>query len=307
MLKRREWLGLSGAAPLAARPARPLVCIFSKHLQWTDWAGAASTAHALGFDGVDLTVRAGGHVLPERVREDLPKAVAAVRAAGLEPPMITAGIVDASSPHAEAILETAAGLGIRCYRWGGFRYDLGRGIADQLAELSPRVKALAALNRKYKMTAMYHTHSGPGQVGASIWDIWELVRDCDPAEVAINYDIGHATVEGGHGGWIHTSRLAARYLRGTAVKDFRWGQNAKGEWSPQWCGLGQGMVNFRKYFGLLRETGFNGPLQVHFEYPEAGSAAVGKSTLDLPRERLLTLMRRDLEVLRGLLRESGLG
>ena len=36
--------------------------------------GAAETMRALGYDAIDLTLRPGGHVLPERVAEDLPKA-----------------------------------------------------------------------------------------------------------------------------------------------------------------------------------------------------------------------------------------
>jgi len=56
------------------------ICIFSKHLQWLDYQGMAQTAADIGFDGIDLTVRPDGHVLPQRVREDLPKAVQAVKA-----------------------------------------------------------------------------------------------------------------------------------------------------------------------------------------------------------------------------------
>jgi len=61
------------------------ISIFSKHLQWLDYRGMAQTAAEIGFDGIDLTVRAGGHVLPARVQEDLPKAAKAVRKGGLIP------------------------------------------------------------------------------------------------------------------------------------------------------------------------------------------------------------------------------
>ncbi len=102
-------------------------------------------ASQIGFDGVDLTVRPGGHVLPERVREDLPRAVKVIRGAGLETPMITTEIMDASGPHTGAILETAARLGILHYRWGGFKYTNEKSIPSQLDVLKPRVKALAEL------------------------------------------------------------------------------------------------------------------------------------------------------------------
>src|SRR5207245_3603998 len=101
------------ALPATAGPLK--ISVFSKHFQWTDSKEMATIAKDAGFDGVDLAVREGGHVLPERVEEDLPKAAEIIRKAGLELPMITAAIVDTRSPHAEAILKTASRLGIRYY------------------------------------------------------------------------------------------------------------------------------------------------------------------------------------------------
>jgi hypothetical protein len=68
----------------AGNPGKLKICIFSKHLQWTSVSDAAAIARDIGFDGVDLTVRAGGHVLPDRVEIDLPAAVEMVRRAGLQ-------------------------------------------------------------------------------------------------------------------------------------------------------------------------------------------------------------------------------
>jgi hypothetical protein len=110
MSRRALLLGaaLSGAWHAFAIPADKLkiqtnaqqklkICVFSKHFQWTNVKEAAAIARDIGFDGVDLTVRADGHVLPEQVESDLPKAVEIVRNAGLEVPMITTGIATATS------------------------------------------------------------------------------------------------------------------------------------------------------------------------------------------------------------------
>jgi hypothetical protein len=56
-----------------------------------DWRRLARSAKRLGFDGLDLTVRPGGHVLPERAADELPEAVATIRGEGLDVPMITTG------------------------------------------------------------------------------------------------------------------------------------------------------------------------------------------------------------------------
>ena len=308
LTRRAALTTLAGAAlgGAATEPKAGLkLAVFSKHLQWAKWDEMAAVAAECGFDGVDLSVRKGGHVEPERAAEDLPRAFEAVKKAGLEMPMITAGIVDASSPHAEAILKAASGLGIRYYRWGGFKYDDAKPIPEQLAALRPRVKDLADLNRQYRIAAMYHTHSGM-EVGAPIWDLWVILRDIDPKHAGINYDIGHATVEGGLGGWIRSAELARPYMLGVALKDFTWTKNARGQWTAEWCPPGQGMVNLPKFLGMLKASRFDGPVQVHFEYSGLGGAEHGNAKLDIPKTEVVAKMKRDCTFLRSKLHEAGL-
>lgn len=312
---RREWLagvtlgslaaGVTSASESPESSPALEVSVFSKHLQWADWSEAAAFAAEIGFDGIDLTVRRGGHVHPERVAQDLPKAVAATHRAGLRTPMITTEIADAHSSHAESILRTAYGLGIRYYRWGGLRYDYQREIYSQLEDLKPRVAALAELNAKYGVCGMYHTHSGPRELGAPVWDIWMLMKDLDPQFIGINYDIGHATVEGGFGGWVDSSRLLRRHMRGLGLKDFRWSRNAAGTWFPEWCPPGQGMVDFAGFFKLARAAEFSGPVQLFFEYPALGGAEDGQTLLGISKQQLAAAMRRDLDFIRNVMRAAG--
>ena len=65
-------LSSAEAEPMAAPLGKLKICVFSKHLQWANVKEAAAVAKEIGYDGIDLTVRAGGHVLPERVEADLP-------------------------------------------------------------------------------------------------------------------------------------------------------------------------------------------------------------------------------------------
>src|SRR5690606_12641509 len=108
------------------------VNIFSKVLQWLDYSEMADAAAEAGYEGIDLTVRPGGHVLPENVERDLPQAVKAIRKAGLGIPMITTSITSATDPLSERILKTAGGLGVRYYRMGWYRYADKLSIADNL-------------------------------------------------------------------------------------------------------------------------------------------------------------------------------
>jgi sugar phosphate isomerase/epimerase len=280
------------------------VAIFSKHLQFVQGADLARTAAELGFDGIDITVRTGGHVEPARAAEDLPPLVATIRQYGLEVPMVTTDIVDATSPNARTVLKTLANLGIHYYRWGGFKYTAGDPLATQIAAFHKRSAGLAALNAEYKVCAMYHTHSGVDLVGAPVWDMVEILKPLDPALVGINYDIGHATVEGGLGGWIDSFRIAQPYIRGIAVKDFLW-QKEKDDYQPAWVPLGSGMVRLPAFFSRLAQTAFDGPLQLHFEYPLNGADA-GKRQLTGDPTAVLAAMRRDLHQLRTYLKDAGL-
>ena len=119
---------------------------------------------------------------------------------------------------------------------------------------------------------MYHTHSGVDLVGAPIWDLVEILKGLNPAVIGIDYDVGHATVEGGLGGWMDSFRAAQPWIRGVAVKDFLW-RKETADYQPAWVPLGQGMVRFPAFFAALAKTSFDGPLQLHFEYPLFGADA----------------------------------
>ena len=136
-LSRRKFLQVSSAAAWAAgmvplsmrsgvRPARGpyrgTFCFFSKVVPQMNWQDLAKSAKAAGFAGIDLTVRGGGHVEPQSAAEDLPKAVAAIRAEGLEVPMITTNLLSAEHPTAVPILSTASKLSIPFLKPGYYRY-----------------------------------------------------------------------------------------------------------------------------------------------------------------------------------------
>ncbi len=220
-------LGMAAARALRAQtttaaPAKKLtVDAYSRHLQWLRTADEVAAAVVeMAFDGLDITVRPyPGHVNPEKVAEELPPFVNTIRKHGLQVRTITCPITDADSPNAEAILATASSLGITHYWWGTFRYEQGKPVMPQLEALKPRVAKLAALNAKYKMTAMYHTYSGSGTVGAAIWDLLYVLKEFDPKQVGFHYDIGHMTNAGGNGTWALNMRAAGPYIAGISAKD----------------------------------------------------------------------------------------
>ena len=116
-MTRRELLLSTAAVPLAAANAgkRPSLILFSKHLPKLGYDDLGKACKDFGFDGVDLTVRPKGHVLPENVERDLPRAVEAIRKHGQAVPMITTGLTVPADPAAEpAVAATAATAGCGC-------------------------------------------------------------------------------------------------------------------------------------------------------------------------------------------------
>ncbi len=272
---RRNFLGkVIAASALAAAP--PLTffaknenatpssahkfCAFVKPLQFLTYDELAELFQPLGFDGIEAPVRAGGHVLPEKVEEDLPRLHEALQKRGLEITILTSD-VNAVDARAEKVLRTAMKLGLKKYRMNWYQYDLQKPILPQLEAIRPKLKELAALNRELGMTALYQNHAGEKMVGSPLWDIYNLIKELDPKEIALAYDIRHATVEGGLN-WPLQFNLVKSHLGAVFVKDSAW-ENRKIKNTP----LGEGMVD-RKFFGMLKETNFAGPISVHVEYLE---------------------------------------
>lgn len=277
------------------------ICVFSKHLQWLAYDEMAELAAEIGFEGVALTVRPGGHVPPERAEELLPRAVEAVKKAGLQVPMMTTAITDAADPLTEPVLRTAGALGIRAYRMGYISYDETQPVETFLDETGRRLADLAAMNEAYGLHGAYQNHDGM-RVGGAVWDIWYMLRHLDPAWIGCQYDIRHATVEGGHA-WPVGLRLIHPYIQITAIKDFFWAREGGG-WKIRDCPLGEGMVAFDRYFELARTYGITGPISVHFEYPMPEETLPGLSHQIL-RQETRRVMARDVEWLKSRLADAG--
>jgi sugar phosphate isomerase/epimerase len=273
------------------------ICLFSKHLPAMDWKRLALAVKKLGFDGVDLTVRPGGHVLPERAAGDLPKAVEAIRAEGLKVPMITTALTSASDPTAKPILSTAGKLSIPFFKPGYYRYS----FADVRSELQKAMNDFRSLTEVSKQSGVqcgFHNHEG--YIGAQLWDVAQTIDQLDPKWVGYYFDIRHAVAEGGGAGWKIALNLVAPRIKMIAVKDSYWEKTSKG-WRQVNCPLGEGQVDWKAYFKLLRQANFQGPISLHLEYEIAGATTAAQE------ENTLAAAQKDLEFLKARLREAYAG
>lgn len=272
------------------------VHVFSKHLQWLDYFEMAKTANLIGFDGIDITVRQNGHVLPENVKTDLPKAINAVRKNGLIADRITSSIINPDDHVTIDVLKTAASEGIKYYRLGWIDYDKSLSIKENIKIENIRMKKLADLNRKFGIKGSYQNHAGE-MFGASVWDLGLLLDGIDSEYLGIRYDIRHATVEGTKS-WPVALNFVADKINSFDLKDFTWAKDKNDVWQPVTVPLGEGNVDFNRFFSILKDQNIEGDITLHFEY-ELGGADTGASIITISPNLLIQAMKRDLDLVRS--------
>jgi sugar phosphate isomerase/epimerase len=292
LIQRREFLrgSLAVGAALATSgtirahrlaQGRNEICAFIKFVQALSYDQLADAIANIGFDGIEATVRRGGYIPPPRAAEELPKLADALAKRNLKITMITTDVLRADEPTTEPLLRTAAELGIPMYRMGFYKYDLKRPVMDQLRAIEPALKELAALNGEIGIQAVYQNHSGAEHLGSMIWDFYSVVQDVPNQQIALAFDIRHATIEAGLS-WPAVYSAMRPRIATVYVKDFDW-VGRRAEHVP----LGKGRVD-RAFFTRLQADGFEGPISLHVEY-------LGDGTV----EENVAALRRDFGVLRG--------
>jgi sugar phosphate isomerase/epimerase len=317
-LSRRKFLQVSsaaawaaGAGPLSARPEaappgrepyRGAYCLFSKPVPQLSWLELAQSAKRAGFGGIDLTVRKAGHVLPQNVAEDLPKAVAAIRGEGLEVPMLTTELLSASNPTAAPLLSTAAKLSIPYIKAGYYQYKFVD-VRKELEEAGDQFRSLVQLAHEHGVQVGFHNHSG--NLGAPVWDIARVMDTLDPNAAGYYFDLSHATIEGGVVCWKISSHLVMPRMKMLSVKDFYWKKTATRGWHGQNCPLGEGMCHWKEVLALAAAANFQGPTSLHMEFGIEGvSDEAGVALSHDKCDAVMAAAAKDLATLKSLVHEA---
>lgn len=283
------------ATPVSSSHDALKVHLFSKHLQFLDYNEMSAAAAEMGFDGLDLTVRPKGHVLPEHVVDDLPKAVEAMKQHHLMVKMMSTNVWDLSKLTQKTVLETASQLGFTHYRTDWLKYPEDIPMQESLTKFGTQAKALEILSKSLGLIGGYQNNSGMN-VGAPVWDLLPILEATNGTHIGSQYDIRHAVVEGGEC-WELGLRRIQPFINSIVVKDFKWGIK-DGKWQPINVPLGEGMVDFNRYFSLLKAYQINVPVSLHIEY-DLGGAEEGKTTVTMERKEIFKLMKQDLAFLRN--------
>lgn len=303
------WTALRGNADAADKPKiassdarqNPLIVGFTKSFQ--DWPipVVCRRFHEVGLQGLDLTVRPGGSVLPKDAPEQLPLAVKAASEAGLEIPLLTTTIVEPDE-ESEKLLAVAGKLGIRYVKLGYFKYKPFGTLIKQMDDVRRQLAVLVKACKKHGVLPCVHIHSGPYLPSHGTM-LYELLRDFAPSEIGAYGDTLHMALEGGAEGWRQGLDLIAPWLVWVAVKNFDWhagDRNALGAipWSTRVVPVADGISPVPAFVAQLKKMGFSGRYSMHSEYK-------GKHSFkDLDSEACLKQTADDLAFFKRLLDQN---
>jgi len=254
--------------------------MFSKMLQQLSIAEAGDAIAQMGFDGVDLTVRDQGHILPENVVAELPPAVEMLRGKGLVVGMLTTGVTSVDDPHAADIFRTAAACGVKYLKLGYWLYQGFGTIRESIGKVRGDLKGLEALALEHGVTACIHTHSGNFLTAdPAICSL--LVEGLDSEAIGIYVDAGHIVLEGGYGVWRQGLDLVSGRLRLVAAKTFGWFPETSGagvRWKSKTLPFDKGMTDWKEFFTCLKAIPYDGFISLHSEYGDLSLEELLKQT-----------------------------
>ncbi len=271
--------------------AMPMICGFSQNLAKVPYPELGVIAQQIGYEGIDLTVMEGGHVNPRITNVDLVRAIESVRGPGLEVPMITTTLTTINEPTAYAILAITGHTQVHLYRLGFWPYGFNRSVSPsdiprRLAQVRSDLNGLINYGRSATMAAMFPNRAG-AYVGEAVWDTQTIIADMDPQWIGYYFDPSQATAEGGVGGWEVALRLALPRLKAVAVQDFTWIKSGNA-WKMQMCPMGEGVVDWPSFFGILAQARFTGPLSIHMEYHPQDEPMAMTKDIEFVRKQMQT-------------------
>jgi sugar phosphate isomerase/epimerase len=158
-------------------------------------------------------------------------------------------------------------------------------IQMQLPMVQRNIAGLAQLGRATKMVMGVHNYL-EGSQGASIADINRVIRPIDPQWVGYDFDVAYATIEGGEAGFEPPLAVALPRLKMVTLRDFKWDQPDATARQPKPCPLGEGVVDFTRFFAALAKVKYAGPITISEDHNPEGSLDSIKRDLAFVRKQI---------------------
>ncbi|MAX35901.1 TIM barrel protein [Gimesia sp.] len=243
---------------------------FTKSFQDMPIPAVCQAFQSMGLDGLDLTVRPKGHILPENVEQELPQACAAAKEAGVKILFLTT-MIEEPDKNAERILATAQEQGIDRVKIGYYRYKTFGTLAQQLKETTKKIGKVAKLCQKYDVLPCVHVHSN-AFLPSHGTQLYQLIQGFSPEEVGAYVDTLHMVKEGSGDGWRQGLDLLGPWIALCAVKNFAWergdGRDKHGQqiWEAKTVPVADGISPIPQFVDALRKLGYKGTFSLHSEF-----------------------------------------
>lgn len=258
------------------------IVVFEKPIQTLDYDRMGEELAKLGLQGIEATIRKGGHIEPKDAAAKIPQMVTDLAKNGQKAFIAACDVNSASDANAE-FLKILKANGITRYRMNYFRYDFKKDLLPQVRDFTAKLKEVEAMNKEIGVQALYQIHAGAKYAGSLAWDAAMMFEEVDPAHAAIAFDLRH--VRSGSGLSFETAlALMGKQVRSIYVKDARWG----GERSDQLRNvpLDTGIVS-KKTFEMVRKGHDAMPLSLHMEWGKSAiypKTDVGEALANIARD-----------------------
>jgi len=264
---------------------RPILCVYSGCFAKIPYPELPEIVGALGYEGIDLTVMPGGHVDPAKYMVELDRAFQTFNDAGIEVPMVTTSFTSPSQTSAYAIFYVSGELGARFCRLGAFPPPLPQDSSNQLtsaraAMMRSDLVQFAAMGARCNVMPLLANHSGSFP-GRSIPEVEAMLTGVDPKTFGYCFDPVQAVIEArSAGAWQPALKAALPRLAAIALSDVALDPD------PRLCPLGEGVIDWKKFFAALAAAHFHGPISMHMDYTPASAVNALKKDLAFARARI---------------------
>ncbi len=270
---------------------RPSLCVYSGNLSKIPYPQLSEIVKDMGYDGIDLTIMKGGHIDPSKYMVDLDRAFQTFQDAGIEVPIVTTSFTSPSDTYAYAVLYVCGQIGGRFCRlgeWPPASDSSGQNSAMRAMVAHNSLAQFALTGAQCHITPLLANHAG-SYPGRSIPEAEALLAGVGRTALGYCFDPAQAVIEARSGaGWeaalqAAMSRLGAVALSDVALPD---SSSQSGDAQPKLCPLGEGVIDWKKFFAMLSAAGFRGPISLHMDYEARNPVSAMNKDLAFVRARV---------------------
>jgi sugar phosphate isomerase/epimerase len=235
--------------------------VFTKPWKTMPLPQLAAMVKQLGFDGIELPVRPGFQVEPEKVQTELPKAAKIFADGGLS-------IFSIAGPTDQRTIDACAIAGVKIIRIN-LGIDPARGYRACIADFQHRCEALMPHLERGGVTIGLQNHAG-NDIGSAL-GLVNAIEPFNPKHVAAVLDVAHCSLAGEPEeiaidiAWPKLCLVNLKSGIRKRVED----EQGEARWRVTWVGAKQGFVSWAKTFRVLKGRGYDKPICLTAEYSDA--------------------------------------